>query len=65
MVVPKYRAGSLSSSTSIASRSTVKYVSFFGKPVVSRFQDSPPFSLRQTAGTPPGQVRVIGSSGST
>ena len=49
----------------IESRSTVKKVSFWGSPPASFFQDPPPFSLRQTAGDPPGQVRVIGSSGST
>jgi hypothetical protein len=50
---------------SIASHSTVNWLSFLGKPFAGFFQEPPPFSLRQTAGAPSGHVRVIGMSGST
>lgn len=57
--------GDLRSSMSMPSRKTVKKLSFFGNPSASRFRAPPPFSLRQTAGAPPGQVRVTGVSGIT
>lgn len=42
---------------SMASRKMVKSLSFLGKPRASRLHDSPPFSLRHTAGAPSGQER--------
>jgi len=37
----------------------VKKLFIFGSPFASRVHESPPFSLRQTAGAAPGHVRVI------
>src|SRR5579863_3401972 len=63
VVVPNQTEGRRASSKSIASRKTVNQASFLGRPSVKRCHFSPAFSLRQTAGRAPGQVRVAASSG--